>query len=85
VFYAPGLAQAGPDAAEWLHDADCVIVDGRQSSPSMIDVLSSTPARRKVLTHIHHNNPILDGHSHERRELEAHGIEVAYDGMEIQL
>jgi pyrroloquinoline quinone biosynthesis protein B len=54
-------------------------------APGMIDLLDGAPARRKVLIHIHNSNPILDDDSRERRELEAHGIEVAYDGMEIQL
>ena len=58
---------------------------GPNGGPGMIEVLSSAPARRKVLIHINNSNPILDDNSRERRELEAHGIEVAYDGMEIQL
>jgi pyrroloquinoline quinone biosynthesis protein B len=114
LFYAPGLADVGPDEFEWLQDADCVIVDGTfwaeasqlathvdppaasarshlpqtrraDGAPGMIDLLAGAPARRKVLIHIHNSNPILDDNSRERRELEAHGIEVAYDGMEIQL
>jgi pyrroloquinoline quinone biosynthesis protein B len=45
----------------------------------------STEARRKVLIHINNSNPILDETSEQRRVLDGHGIEVAYDGMEITL
>jgi pyrroloquinoline quinone biosynthesis protein B len=38
-----------------------------------------------VLIHINNTNPILNEDSAERRELEANGIEVAYDGMDITL
>jgi pyrroloquinoline quinone biosynthesis protein B len=51
----------------------------------MLDVIQATNARRKVLIHINNSNPILDEGSAQRRELEAHGIEVSYDGMEITL
>lgn len=51
----------------------------------MIDVLRASGAPRKVLTHIHHSNPILDRQGAQRRELLAEGIEVAHDGMEIEL
>ena len=42
-------------------------------------------AGRKILIHINNTNPILDEDSAERAALEAAGIEVAYDGMEIEL
>jgi pyrroloquinoline quinone biosynthesis protein B len=51
----------------------------------MVDVMRATSARRKVLIHINNSNPILDEGSAQRRVLEAHGIEVSYDGMEITL
>ncbi|MBA4218153.1 MAG: pyrroloquinoline quinone biosynthesis protein B [Methylibium sp.] len=53
--------------------------------PGMIDVLLSSGAPRKVLTHIHHSNPILDRRGAQRRELAEQGIEVAHDGMVIEL
>jgi pyrroloquinoline quinone biosynthesis protein B len=57
-----------------------------QSGPGgMIETLDTLPATRKILIHINNTNPILDEDSPQRRELEAHGIEVAYDGMEIRL
>ena len=52
----------------------------------MLEWLDKLPATtRKVLIHINNTNPILDEDSRERAELAAHGIEVAYDGMEIAL
>ncbi len=57
-----------------------------QSGPGgMIAVLDGLGARRKVLIHINNTNPILDEDSAQRATLAEHGIEVAYDGMEIEL
>jgi pyrroloquinoline quinone biosynthesis protein B len=57
-----------------------------QSGPGgMIDVLKPLKAGRKILIHINNTNPILNEDSAERRTLEASGIEVAYDGMDITL
>jgi pyrroloquinoline quinone biosynthesis protein B len=44
-----------------------------------------SPATRRVLVHINNTNPILDEAGAERAQLTALGIEVAYDGMEIEL
>jgi pyrroloquinoline quinone biosynthesis protein B len=57
----------------------------RAGRPGMIDVMSRLGARRKVLIHVNNTNPILDEASEQRRLLHEHGIEVAYDGMEITL
>ena len=51
----------------------------------MIEVLKALKADRKVLIHINNTNPILNEDSKERRALEAAGIEVAFDGMDITL
>ncbi len=40
---------------------------------------------RKILIHINNTNPILDETSPQRARLTSLGIEVAYDGMEIEL
>jgi pyrroloquinoline quinone biosynthesis protein B len=57
-----------------------------QSGPGgMIDVLTPLRASRKVLIHINNTNPILDERSPQRAELARHGIEVAFDGMDIAL
>ncbi len=52
----------------------------------MIEWLDKLPAKtRKVLIHINNTNPILDEDSPERQELTKHGIEVAMDGLEIEI
>jgi pyrroloquinoline quinone biosynthesis protein B len=52
----------------------------------MLEWLAKLPAdRRRILIHINNTNPILDEESPERAELQRHGIEVAWDGMEIEL
>ncbi|WP_421684294.1 pyrroloquinoline quinone biosynthesis protein PqqB [Stutzerimonas urumqiensis] len=57
-----------------------------QSGPDgMLALLAGMPARRKVLIHINNTNPILDEESPERAELDARGIEVAFDGMSLRL
>ncbi len=43
------------------------------------------PPTRKVLIHINNTNPILDEDSPQRAELARRGVEVAWDGMEIEL
>ncbi|MEP7246576.1 MAG: pyrroloquinoline quinone biosynthesis protein PqqB [Gammaproteobacteria bacterium] len=43
------------------------------------------PTTRKVLIHINNTNPILDEDSEQRAELTRRGVEVAWDGMEIEL
>lgn len=50
----------------------------------MIDVLRDFDGR-KVLIHINNTNPILVENSSERHILRQEGIEVAYDGMVIEL
>lgn len=51
----------------------------------MISVLQPLKAARKILIHINNTNPILDEDSPERAQLNRAGIEVAHDGLEINL
>ncbi|MFM8330417.1 MAG: pyrroloquinoline quinone biosynthesis protein PqqB [Candidatus Methylumidiphilus sp.] len=51
----------------------------------MIDALSGIGEKRKILIHINNTNPILDEDSPERQALDAAGIEVSFDGLEINL
>lgn len=73
--YAPGLTDLGiplgPLRDEWLAQADCVIAG---AAPGVIELLRDTPASRKVLL----SDAALAAFA-------VHGIEPAYDGMEIQL
>jgi len=57
-----------------------------QSGPGgMIEYLDAMPASRKILIHINNTNPILNENSEQHQALLQHGIELAYDGMEITL
>jgi pyrroloquinoline quinone biosynthesis protein B len=58
-----------------------------QSGPGgMLEWLARLPPKtRKILIHVNNTNPILDEDSAERAELNRRGIEVAWDGMEIEL
>ncbi|HZD92580.1 MAG TPA: MBL fold metallo-hydrolase, partial [Pseudolabrys sp.] len=49
-----------------------------------LEALAALPGRR-VYIHINNTNPVLIAGSPERRAVEAAGVEVAEDGMEIEL
>jgi pyrroloquinoline quinone biosynthesis protein B len=52
----------------------------------MLEWLGQLPeSTRRVLIHVNNTNPILDEDSPERAELTRCGVEVAWDGMEIEL
>jgi pyrroloquinoline quinone biosynthesis protein B len=50
-----------------------------------LQFLSRLSARRKILIHVNNTNPILREGSPERAELARHGVEVAEDGLEVEL
>jgi pyrroloquinoline quinone biosynthesis protein B len=50
-----------------------------------LEQLSPLPIDRKIYIHINNTNPILLEDAPERRTLEQHGIEVAVDGLELQI
>jgi pyrroloquinoline quinone biosynthesis protein B len=51
----------------------------------MLEWFERLPSRtRKVLIHVNNTNPILDEDSPQRAELARRGVEVAWDGMEIE-
>jgi pyrroloquinoline quinone biosynthesis protein B len=51
----------------------------------MIEILNGVPNARKILIHINNSNPILDEDAEPCKILAKNGIEIAYDGMEIDL
>ena len=52
----------------------------------MLEWLQQLPqATRRILIHVNNTNPILDEDSPERAQLTRHGVEVAWDGMEVEL
>jgi pyrroloquinoline quinone biosynthesis protein B len=57
-----------------------------QSGPGgMLEWLEQLPGVRRILIHVNNTNPILDEDSAERAQLTRRGIEVATDGLEIEL
>ncbi|HEY5703522.1 MAG TPA: pyrroloquinoline quinone biosynthesis protein PqqB [Gammaproteobacteria bacterium] len=55
----------------------------QSSEKGMLSLIKPLEKPRKILIHINNTNPILDEDSPERKELDAAGIEVSYDGMDI--
>ena len=51
----------------------------------MIEALDSYAGKRRILIHINNTNPILRDDSTEAQQLRVLGIEVAYDGMQIEV
>ena len=75
---AAGAGADAPTAREMGH----LPVGGPGGS---IELLPRLGARRTVLVHINNTNPILSRSSSERAQVEGAGIEVAEDGMEVEL
>jgi pyrroloquinoline quinone biosynthesis protein B len=50
-----------------------------------LPALAELRGPRKVLVHINNTNPILLEDSPEREAVVRAGVEVAYDGLEVQL
>ena len=84
------------DGTFWQEDEmACVGLGDRKASDmghlpqtgkgGMIDVLRPMTKPRKILIHINNTNPILDEHSNERAILNAEGIEVSHDSMDIEI
>ena len=64
------------------HDMGHVPLSGQGGT---LDALAGLARPRKVLVHINNTNPILLEDSPERDEVVRAGIEVAYDGLEVEL
>jgi pyrroloquinoline quinone biosynthesis protein B len=47
--------------------------------------LAPLPIDRKIYTHVNNTNPILLDDSPQRRAVEEHGMEVAVDGLEVEI
>jgi pyrroloquinoline quinone biosynthesis protein B len=54
-------------------------------SGGTLEVLARLERPRKALVHINNTNPILLEDSPERAEVVRAGVEVAYDGLEVEL
>ena len=71
-----------PAQCKTSRDMGHVPIDGPGGS---LELLSSLPIDRKVYIHINNTNPVLLEDSPERRLLDHHGIEVAADGLELDI
>lgn len=88
LVYSPGTA--GDAALPWMEGADCLLVNGSACPLHASSVAGSTSwaalgARRTVLMNLHDCDPRLQDGSEARRAADAAGLELAYDGMEIEL
>jgi pyrroloquinoline quinone biosynthesis protein B len=72
------LGMASKTAREMGH----LPIDGPGGS---LEQLAPLPIERKIYIHINNTNPILLEDSAERRITEQHGLEVAADGLELQI
>ena len=50
-----------------------------------LEQLAALPIERKIYIHINNTNPILLEDASERRIVEEHGLEVAADGLELEI
>ena len=57
----------------------------QSGSGGMIEALAPYAGKRRILIHINNTNPILREDSNEAQQLKELGIEVAYDGMLIEV
>jgi pyrroloquinoline quinone biosynthesis protein B len=75
------LARLGISARS-AHDMGHVPLSGPGGT---LEALAALERPRKVLVHINNTNPILLEDSAERAEVVRAGVEVAYDGLEVEL
>ncbi|GGB35005.1 coenzyme PQQ synthesis protein B [Flexivirga endophytica] len=69
-------------ADKTARDMGHVPIDGPDGS---LELLRSLPINRKIYIHINNTNPILLDDSPERCHLDRRGMEVAVDGLEIEI
>jgi pyrroloquinoline quinone biosynthesis protein B len=69
-------------ASKTSRDMGHVPIDGPDGS---LELLSPLPIDRKIYIHINNTNPILLDDSPERLHLDRHGLEVAVDGLELEI
>jgi pyrroloquinoline quinone biosynthesis protein B len=54
-------------------------------SDGSLEVFKPLGIKRRIYVHINNSNPALDENSPARKDVEAAGWEVGYDGMEVRL
>jgi pyrroloquinoline quinone biosynthesis protein B len=84
------------DGTFWSEDELLALGIGRRRASDMahwplagpggsLAVLARSRAALRILIHINNTNPILREDSPERQQVEAAGVQVAYDGLELRL
>lgn len=69
-------------ASKTAHDMGHMAVSGPGGSLEVLDGLS---AERRIYVHINNTNPMLLEDSAERALVEEHGVEIAADGLEVEV
>ena len=69
-------------ASKTSRDMGHLPISGTEGS---LEQLVPLPIERKIYIHINNTNPILIEDSPERRIVEEHGLEVAADGLELEI
>ena len=69
-------------AGKTSRDMGHLPIDGTDGS---LEQLAPLPIERKIYIHINNTNPILLEDTPERRIVEEHGLEVAADGLELEI
>ena len=69
-------------AGKTSRDMGHLPIDGADGS---LEQLAPLPIERKIYIHINNTNPILLEDAPERRIVEEHGLEVAADGLELEI
>jgi pyrroloquinoline quinone biosynthesis protein B len=101
VLYVPDIDDwhGWPDARDTIARHDLAILDGTFWDRSELERFQDVPhppvpetlrlvdglSTRVVLSHLNHTNPLCDPTSAEGRQVTEAGVEVAYDGMAIDL
>jgi pyrroloquinoline quinone biosynthesis protein B len=83
ILFAPNLSGGNAEWFKIAESADVAVLDAGRWR----DLLEQLPLGngRKILTHFHHESPLLDEKGGQHRSVVEAGFEIAYDGMEIKL
>jgi len=79
-FTSNELAGTRPDAPDAYSMGHAPISGEAGSLPRLVAL-----AGRRIYTHINNTNPLVDADSPERRWVEATGVQVAHDGLELEI
>ena len=84
LFVSPRIFGGGSDWLKFAESADVALLDSALWQELLLQFPSGSK-HRKILTHLHHESPLLDEKSDEYCSAVEAGFEIAYDGMEIRL